>query len=391
MKLKLKTFNVGAGDCITLLLKNKDKEIHVMVDCGNYTSEVNDYVVNEFQCHIDYLVVTHIDNDHINGLIGMLTSKTDLTINHILYNCYQRKSDDLQEWDDKIVANVKRIYGHVPVVVDMLEGKINAEASKTLAELILENEKWKRAWCREYIIADSPSIDLGNDMGRIVFLSPTKEALDVLDKEYRLQFWKKLYKPKKLDYNKEETIYEALMRIMEHENSDGLTEELVSAKILDENALKSYADENLKELSPANKASIAFVWEYEEHRILFMGDANPQQVAEKLDDIYKGHPKPIIFDAIKVSHHGSAHSTSNNLINVADSKRYFITGGASVRPSYQALARVVTALLPKEISHREIRYNRGNDILKSLDNQESLKKKYHYSIVGNANEYEVSY
>lgn len=71
MYFKFKTFNVGVGDCITLLLKNKEKEMHIMVDCGNYTPEVNDYVENEFHNHIDYLIVTHIDNDHINGLIPL--------------------------------------------------------------------------------------------------------------------------------------------------------------------------------------------------------------------------------------------------------------------------------------------------------------------------------
>lgn len=39
MQYKFKTFNVGVGDCITLLLKNDDKEIHIMVDCGHYKSE----------------------------------------------------------------------------------------------------------------------------------------------------------------------------------------------------------------------------------------------------------------------------------------------------------------------------------------------------------------
>ena len=99
MQVKFKTFSVGSGDCITLLLKNDDKEIHIMVDCGLYTQEVNDYIVNEFHGHIDYLIVTHIDNDHIKGLIEMLSSKPDLTIKHIFYNCYQRTSDELQKWD----------------------------------------------------------------------------------------------------------------------------------------------------------------------------------------------------------------------------------------------------------------------------------------------------
>ena len=164
MQVKFQTFPVGAGDCITLLLKNDDKEMHVMVDCGLYTQEVNDYIVNEFHSHIDYLIVTHIDNDHINGLIEMLKSKPGLTINHIFYNCYQRTSENLQEWDEKMVKNMKRVYDHLPVVVDMLEQKINAESSMSLAKLILENDNWKKAWRREYITENSLAIDLENDM-----------------------------------------------------------------------------------------------------------------------------------------------------------------------------------------------------------------------------------
>lgn len=391
MQVKFQTFPVGSGDCITLLLKNGDKEMHIMVDCGLYTREVNDYIVNVFHCHIDYLLVTHIDNDHINGLIEMLKSTPNLTVNHIFYNCYQRTSDDLQEWDEKMVANVKRVFGHLPAVVDMLEQKIKAETSMTLAELILGNENWKKAWRREYVIEDSEAIDLENDMGRFIFLSPTKKALDDLDKEYRTLFWKTLYKQKKEDYKKEETIYESLMRIMEQEDNEGLYEEPVSSKVLDENALKFYADEKMKGLSPANEASIAFIWEHEGHRILFMGDANPDQVVKKIGDVYKDTPKPVLFDAIKISHHGSAHSTSRELVSIADSERYFVTGGANTRPSYQALFRIIIAPLPEDLSHREIRYNRENDILKSLASNESLKDKLHYSVTANANEYEVSY
>lgn len=391
MQVKIQTFQVGSGDCITLLLKNGDKELHIMVDCGRYKPEVNDYVKNEFHGHIDYLIVTHIDNDHIKGLIEMLSSKPDLTINHIFYNCYQRTSDELQEWDERMVENMKNVYHHLPVVIDMLEQKINAETSKSLAELILENENWKRAWRREYITDESSMVDLGDEMGRMIFLSPNKEALDTLDNKYRLLFWKTLYKPKKLDYDKEETIYESLMRIMEQEDYEGFDEEPVSSKVLDENALKLYADEKMKVLSPANEASIAFIWEHEGHRILFMGDANPDQVVKKIGDVYKDTPKPVLFDAIKISHHGSAHSTSKELVSIADSERYFVTGGANARPSYQALSRIIIAPLPEDLSHREIRYNRENDILKSLASNESLKDMLHYSVIANANEYEVSY
>lgn len=384
-----KTFNVGAGDCMTLLLQNGDEELHVMVDCGNYTKEVSDYVTQTYGKRIDYLIVTHIDNDHIGGLISMLSKIKDLTIHHILYNCYQRTSDHLQNWDEKMTDNVKRLYGDLPVVVDMLEGKINAETSKTFAELILDNDNWKKAWRREYVTSGSEPIELGNDMGKLIFLSPNQDALDKLDNEYRRLFWTKIYKKKNADYHKEESIYEALMRIVEEENEEEM-EEPVSAALLDEKTLKAYADESVSALTDSNEASIAFVWECKEHRILFFGDASPKIVSENLENVYANLSKPIVFDAIKVSHHGSAHSTIKEQLKVADSKLYFVTGGAKVRPSFQALSRIVTAPMSGNINHREIRYNRQNEILQTLGEAKELKEKFHYSIEANKNEYELS-
>lgn len=384
-----KTFNVGAGDCMTLLLQNGGEELHIMVDCGCFTKDVNEYVTQTFGKRIDYLIVTHIDNDHINGLIAMLSKIKDLTVHHILYNCYQRISENLKNWDEKMKENVKRLYGDLPAVVDMLEGKINAETSIPLAELILDNDQWKKAWRREYVTSGSEPIELGKDMGKLIFLSPNQEALDKLDNEYRKLFWNKLYKKKVADYNKEESIYEALMRIVE-EGDEEEKDEPVSAALLDEETLKAYADECVSALTDANEASLAFVWECKGHRILFFGDASAKIVSENLDKVYADLPKPIVLDAIKVSHHGSAHSTIKEQFKVADSKLYFVTGGAKTRPSFQALSRIVTAPMSENINHREIRYNRQNEILQTLDKAADLMEKYHYSIVANKNEYELS-
>ena len=43
-----------------------------MIDCGKYTSSIKDYVEHELGRHINLLVATHIDNDHIDGLVEML-------------------------------------------------------------------------------------------------------------------------------------------------------------------------------------------------------------------------------------------------------------------------------------------------------------------------------
>lgn len=65
-----------------------------MVDCGKYTEEIDGFVRTELKNKIDFLIVTHIDNDHINGLVTMMTRNRDLMINHIIYNCYQRIADN---------------------------------------------------------------------------------------------------------------------------------------------------------------------------------------------------------------------------------------------------------------------------------------------------------
>ena len=72
MKYIFRTFCCGSGDCIFLMLNNDGYALNIMVDCGKYTKEIDNFVKTELKNRIDYLIVTHIDNDHINGLITVI-------------------------------------------------------------------------------------------------------------------------------------------------------------------------------------------------------------------------------------------------------------------------------------------------------------------------------
>lgn len=391
MKYTFKTFFCGAGDCIFFIINDGEHRMSIMVDCGQYKPEIANFVMNELEGKIDYLIATHIDNDHIDGLVTMLDSHKEISIKHILYNCYQRVADNRNAWSEQMIDNVKNIYGELPVVVDMINQNINEVQAVTLAECILKNEVWEKVWQREYITDESSPIILDHEMGRIVFLSPSQDALDKLDLKYRKLFWQYLYKQKKEDFDKEETIYEALMRVADIHDSEEMMEENVSNPEINEATLKRCAGEPLLKMTPNNIASIAFVWEYKNHKVLFMGDADPIQVAKAIERTYPNEEKPIVFDLIKVSHHGSAHSTSQDLMKVADSELYFFTGGSKKAPSIQTLGRIITTKLPKGISCREIRYNRPNDLLKELISlPEEAKNKLNFRIKENDNCYEVS-
>lgn len=362
-----------------------------MVDCGQYKPEIANFVMNELGCKIDYLIATHIDNDHIDGLVTMLDTHKEISIKHILYNCYQRVAGNRKAWSEQMKDNVKKVFGELPVVVDMMNQNINEVRAITLAESILNNEDWRKVWQREYITDESSPIILDHEMGRIVFLSPSKDALDKLDLKYRKFFWQYLFKQKKDNLDKEETIYEALMRLAEIQDPEEMMEENVSSSEINEAALRQHAGDPLLKMTVSNIVSIAFIWEYKNHKILFMGDADPIQVATTIEKTYPNEEKPIVFDLIKVSHHGSAHSMSQELMNVADSELYFFTGGSKKAPSIQTLGRIITTPLPKNISCREIRYNRPNNLLKKLLGlPEEAKNNLNFRIKENDNCYEVS-
>lgn len=392
MKYKFRTFFCGSGDCIFLMLENGNDTLNIMVDCGKYTEEIDEFIRNGLHNEIAYLIVTHIDNDHISGLTTMLTKNCDLKIEHIIYNCYQRVTNEREQWTDKMKENVNRLYGQLPIVIDMINQNINEEKAVTLAECILQKKEWEEAWQREYVTDKSPVIQLTNNMGRILFLSPSQDALDKLDEKYRKYFWQNLFKQKKEDYDKEETIYEALMKIAQLDEGEETKEEDINDCAINEQVLKQYAYHTLSKMDDNNIASIAFVWEHEEHKILFMGDADPAQVSNSIKEVYEKETKPIIFDLIKVSHHGSAHSTSLELMNVADSKIFFFTGGAEKRPSLEALGRIITTSLPKGIDYRDIRYNRSNKNMRKLaELSMDEKKSLNIRVNDNKNSYEVSY
>ena len=65
--------NVGQGQCIVL----KSGEEFALVDCGSAWADAGDIAFRQLQAmgckELDYLILTHYDNDHISGTVGLLT------------------------------------------------------------------------------------------------------------------------------------------------------------------------------------------------------------------------------------------------------------------------------------------------------------------------------
>lgn len=364
MAVRIKSIYVGKGDCFFLCLKKGDESYNIMIDCMKYTDDVKSMVEGELQKHINLLIVTHIDDDHVPGVTTMFNEVKDIVVDEIWFNSYQRMPEvPAQQLTDYQKQRLLELKGHLPIVADVVEGKVDSDDARLLSEAILDYEKRveKKVWKREYISTDLEDISLGKrgEWGNIHFLSPTKAALNELDKEFRKMFRNLFYEKYDTPLEEDACIYELMMQYLKQKQEQLKPGEKVDAK--NEFTLSSFlkeADREEKESRIENIASIAFVWAYGGHKILFAGDAEHKQLHDQIDHDYKNE-RPVVFDAVKVSHHGSNTGTSSNLMKLISSSEFFIPCGTKYTPSLPTMAKILPSPLPKGVDCRHIRYNKA--------------------------------
>lgn len=394
MKAILKTFKAGKGDCLFFQLASESSQYVIMIDCGGYTAEIKQFVEETLNNHIDLLIVTHIDNDHIDGLVSMLEQNNGLYIGKILYNCYQMlNGQGVQVMSEEIKKDIEKLTHNLPFKSKMENGKINAEKASTLAGLLLANKDWNTAWYRdEYITMDSVDYILGENLGKLTFLSPKKEDVEILDKNFAREYMRLTHhRIVGMPFFGQETLYELVSRLVSMKRKEREQPKKVSCPVAlftDEQLIKAY-DFAPTAITDENTASIAFIWEGGDKKVLFLGDAEPM-IAEKSIILKMGSNK-LDFAAIKVSHHGSKHSTNIGLMNLVDSSHYFITGGNSVdKPSLEAIIKIVRRDDKRErILHRN---NEHNKLMNDLASEEgtTLRTQYNF-VISDQNELKFEY
>lgn len=388
MKVIFKTFQAGVGDCIFFYLKEDDRQYTIMVDCGWFSQTIRDYIEQELNNRVDLLVVTHIDADHVDGITAMLNDMPDLYIGEIWFNSYKRENEGEEiPLSEKQIECLKRLYSKIPQVIDVLNTKVNAEHAMTLSETILSNPTWGGIWRREQVkvgMTDYPL--LGEVFGKLRIISPTQKDLDALDDDFLELFYEFFYgEHPDGALEKDTTIYELLLRVAQEREADEQAKpEQISSLTLSCEEIKAFCNNKTTALSTENKASIAFVWEYGEHKVLFLGDASPDVVKSSLEGLYG--KSALLYDAVKVSHHGSAHSTSAKLMEMVDSPHFFFTGGSgNKRPHIEAISRILNRLLSNEAKPCMLHFNFQNEWTKELESSE-LQQQFGYTLDFSSNE-----
>lgn len=347
MKCFFRSFDAGIGDCnVIRLIKDDGTQYAIMVDCGKYTQSIKEYVRDVLHNHIDLLIATHIDGDHILGLTKMLNNHEGLLVDNIWYNSYRRinikNRIGLNEQQKKILEQIKQA---LPVEFDAINYReISNTQGKSLAKAILEKEALYRVWRTDYITDQTKDFILPNGFGKIVLLGPKPEALLAIEEkfknafdEYFMQIWNE-------SIECGEELQELLIRLIDYLQSSIKKKTVASIKEPIHNAafVRNAAKDETLDDSDTNYSSIAFMLECNGHKIAMLGDAFASTIEDTIVKKYRDDEKPIACEAIKVSHHGSNGNNSNTLCNLISSHRYFIPGGKGTEyPTWGTFGRIV--------------------------------------------------
>lgn len=94
---------------------------------------------------------------------------------------------------------------------------------------------------------------------------------------------------------------------------------------------------------PPNGSSIAFLAEFDGRRVLLAGDAHPDVLAAALAPLAAAEGGRLRVDLVKLSHHGSRKNTTRALLRLLDCRRFVFSsdGGRHGHPDPETVARVL--------------------------------------------------
>lgn len=289
------------GDSILIkTYDEKSNEFIILIDGG--TPSTFEYSLKKklkTLTRINLLVLTHIDSDHIGGLINFFKNNIieNIEICEIWYNqpdlvLYNQKSD-------KALISVPQ-----------------AEDWKTLIK-----QKKSDVLIKE-ITTENGIINI-NGL-EFTILSPTKAIKNKL-----YEVWlKEKNKPKKV----------ALKSLISISTSD-------YSKSFDELNKIDFKPEKSINNDIYNASSISFKLKCPDISFLLLADSRPEVVSNSLRDLGYSVMMPLEVNFVKISHHGSLNNTSQELLSLIKSNNYLIStnGGTSnhKHPSRETIARIV--------------------------------------------------
>jgi beta-lactamase superfamily II metal-dependent hydrolase len=308
MDLQLRILQAEHGDSIVISGMFDGKHRNILIDGGpaqtfevQHTPRSLQLYLNEIKAqsqNIDLLVLTHVDDDHIGGLLagfnkyGYLTEMTKevwFNSGKLIFNHFDMKMDE----------------SNLVLLKNSSGSNTSTGQGVKLEEKLIDKDIWSH-----------PLIKAGDEISKFgcnfKILSPSLLQLKKL-----LTKWEKenpssnTAAPKK-DYQQS---FEQLLK----------------------------ADKFKEDKSIHNGSSLAFIFEAHGKSLLLLGDAHPSVIISSLKSLDYSEKKPLQIDYVKVSHHGSRANTNNELLKLIKCNNFIIStnGNHHALPNKQTLARII--------------------------------------------------
>jgi len=311
--MKIQLLQANYGDAIHLRVREKHNLYrNILIDGGtkdtwtfkNKKNKTEDGALKKFveqirdkKEFIDLLILTHIDDDHIGGVLKWFEDDEQAKdlVKKVWFNSGRLISEYFQQPENE--DNLLVIHTEKSLDTSVKQGAV-------FEDFIEENKMWDRR-----LIKSGDFIELFGL--KFTILSPSEEKLKKL-----LTKWEKekpiLFTSGKSDYK------------------DDLSTLIETDKFKSDDSVP-------------NGSSIAFMVENEDRKILFLGDAHPQPIIDTLRNAGYSTKKPLHADFVKLSHHGSKKNTNNTLLDLIQSDNFMVStsGGVHGLPDKTCLARII--------------------------------------------------
>jgi hypothetical protein len=322
------------GDSILLEYGDEAAPHRVLVDGGTISSAeavVEGLAKIGKTVDLELLVITHVDEDHIGGMLALLAANSKaIAPRDVWFNAY------------------KHLFPP-----DRLGGPLGEGLSTAIDEA---GFPWNEVFGGGSVVVPDtgplPRVPLAGGAS-ITLLSPTWKKLEALRPKWVAECKKAGILP-----GEGAKPSDVLGKRPPPTNVD--VEKLLKVKFKQDS-------------SASNGSSIAFLFEYQGKRVVLGADAHPSVVLASLKRL---SPDPVAVDAFKVCHHGSRNNTTSALLAHLPAKRYLISTNSETfgHPDPEALARIVSCHGRKTLC-----FNYDTDYGKPW-NRQALRQKYDYEV-----------
>ena len=274
---------------------------------------------------LELLVVTHVDTDHIDGIVKLL-GRPEL--------CPQATDLWFNGWPQ--ISKPLPTAPPPPRSTEHMRGPVQGEYLRV--RLANRNAPWNRWFAGRAIHvpvpgagAALPAVMLEGDM-RVTVLAPTPKRLESLRTA-----WVKAVRKAGFTEGDEAAAAEKLEAAKRYRGAEA---PLPSVDWADLPLIDTKLDD-----TAANGSSIALLLEYEGRRCALLGDAFAPDCEASLRQLARERGEPRLrLDALKVSHHGSKKNTTPGLLDAIDCGCFLVSTDGSAgheHPDEEAMRCIV--------------------------------------------------